>query len=304
MDLQIKSLFCASLMLLGSGSYAAHLNDGLFRALDKWRWHHGSLDCSTDNNPPIEVVSLDRDTYILRQNKCLNYEAPFIYVMIGTDTVFVQDTGATEDPELFPLYETIRTIVEQHPEQRERQWLVTHSHSHGDHKAADAQFRGRPGVTLVEANGEAVRKQFGFEQWPDGEARVDLGGRELRVFPIPGHHDDSIAVYDPRTGWLLTGDTLYPGRLYVKNWQEFKASIGKLLDFSRANPVSSVMGTHIEMSVRPGEDYPIGSTHQPDEAPLPLPTEILEQLHGKLEEAGDKAARIVLPRVIVYPTFL
>jgi glyoxylase-like metal-dependent hydrolase (beta-lactamase superfamily II) len=31
----------------------------------------------------------------------------------------------------------------------------------------------------------------------------------------PGHHVASIALYDRRTGNLLTGDSLYAGRLYV-----------------------------------------------------------------------------------------
>ena len=31
----------------------------------------------------------------------------------------------------------------------------------------------------------------------------------------PGHHAAGIALYDRRTGNLLTRDSLYPGRLYV-----------------------------------------------------------------------------------------
>jgi len=32
----------------------------------------------------------------------------------------------------------------------------------------------------------------------------------MDIVPIPGHTDDSIALYDHRTGILLTGDTVYP----------------------------------------------------------------------------------------------
>src|SRR5882757_4312058 len=45
----------------------------------------------------------------------------------------------------------------------------------------------------------------------------DPGGRVLRVTGIPGHDERSIAVYDPWTGFLVTGDSVYPGRLYVRD---------------------------------------------------------------------------------------
>ena len=66
--------------------------------LDAKVWNHGSADCSSNRDPPIEVFRFDASTYILRQNKCLNFEAPFVYVLIGERQVFVQDTGATDDP--------------------------------------------------------------------------------------------------------------------------------------------------------------------------------------------------------------
>lgn len=96
--------------------------------------------------------------------------------------------------------------------------LFAHSHSHGDHTAADPQFAGKPGVQLVEPTAATVRAHFGFKYWPEGMATVDLGGRMLKILPAPGHQDEGMAVYDTRTGWLLTGDNvLYPGRLLVKD---------------------------------------------------------------------------------------
>jgi hydroxyacylglutathione hydrolase len=240
---------------------------------------------------------------VLRQNKCVDYEAPFIYVLFGSRSVFVQDTGATEDPAKLPVYETIQKLIaaRQATTGGELQVLVTHSHSHGDHTAGDAQFRGRPRVTLVEPTQQAVRKYFNFSNWPQGRATVELGGRQLIVMPIPGHHDESIAVYDKQTGWLLTGDTVYPGRLYVKDWEPFRASIRRLLEFTRTNPVSAVLGTHIEMSRTAGKDFPMGSTFQPNEAPLPLTVEDLALLDKELQRAGDEPRKIVLPKFVVSP---
>jgi hydroxyacylglutathione hydrolase len=265
-------------------------------------WIHGSEDCRTNRDPPIEVFAFDAATYVLRQNKCVHFEAPFIYVLFGAHTVFVQDTGATARADRFPLYKAILELVAE----RQRTTatplgiLVTHSHSHGDHKAADAQFRGQPGVTLVEPDAQAVRDYFGFRQWPDGEAAVDLGGRSLVVVPIPGHQEESLAVYDKATKWLLTGDTMYPGRLIVKDWAAYKASIGRLVQFSKDHEISAIMGTHIEMS-RGGELFPPGSTFQPDEARLPLAVDDLLRLHERLTQAGNKPTAIRMERFVVAP---
>src|SRR5690606_29739138 len=156
-----------------------------------------------------------------------------------------QDTGATAEAAEFPLYETIRGLIERRGEGPLRV-LVTHSHGHGDHTAADAQFRGRPAVTLVEPELAAVQAHFGFSRWPQGSATIDLGGRNLEVLPTPGHHESGVAVYDVRTGWLLSGDSAYPGRLYVMDWDAYRASIARLVAFAESRPVTAVLGAHIE----------------------------------------------------------
>lgn len=262
-------------------------------------WNHGSEDCASNHDPAIEVYRFDADTYILRQNKCVHFEAPFIYVLFGERTVFVQDTGATADPARFPLYETVRGLVNER-NQSEITILVTHSHGHADHTAGDPQFRGKPGVTLIEPNARAVRESFGFSAWPEGSATVDLGGRVLEVIPAPGHQDEGIAVYDSRTGWLLTGDNVYPGRLYVKNWNEYRSSIRRLVEFSRSHRISAVLGTHIEMSST-GRLFDAGSTFQPDEANLALAAGDLSQLDQVLQQAGDESREIVTGKFVVVP---
>ena len=107
-------------------------------------------------------------------------------------------------------------------------------------------------------------------------------------------------MYDEKTGWLLTGDTLYPGRLYVNDWTEYKASIRRLADFSRSHRVSAVMGTHIEMSAA-GELFPPGSTYQPNEAPLALTVGDLLQLNEHLERSGDEPTELEMDKFAVVP---
>ena len=61
------------------------------------------------------------------------------------------DTGATKKKKLFPLYETVNTIVDnwQKQQNKEIELVVAHTHKHGDHYAADVQFKGQPNTTLV-----------------------------------------------------------------------------------------------------------------------------------------------------------
>ncbi len=268
------------------------------------KWIHGSANCDLNTDPAIDQLRVNNDTFILRQNKCINVEAPFIYVLFGQHTVFIQDTGATEDPDKFPIYKTIQQLVDNWKDENsisKMDILVTHSHSHLDHRAGDAQFRNKADVILIEANEDAIIEYFNFANWPDGETVIDLGNRKLTVFPIPGHHDESIAVYDTQTRWLLTGDTFYPGRLYIKDWKQFKNSIRKLLVFVEEHQVSALMGTHIEMTSTARIDYTFGTTFQPEEARLPLMASDLSLLNKTLEEMGDDANDKILDKFIIAP---
>ncbi len=275
----------------------------LASTLHQKKWIHGSADCKSNTDPAIEIFRYDHSSYILRQNKCLSFEAPFIYVLLGTEKVLVLDTGATESALNFPLYKTVRSLIEESSKQGgkiERELLVIHSHSHSDHYSGDSQFTGKMKVTLVEPNNAAMTQFFAFSKSPNGEANIELGGRKLTIIPTPGHQEESIAVYDPQTKWLLTGDTFYPGYIYVKDWDEYRKSIVRLVAFSNTNEISAVLGAHIEMTEEAGDYYPIGTIYQPNEAPLILLPEDLASLSSALTKS-DKAQKIISDKFIVAP---
>ena len=119
--------------------------------------------------------------------------------------------------------------------------------------------------------------------WP-----FDLGGRRLEITGSPGHQDAAITVYDERTGFLLTGDTVYPGRLYVRDMAAFTASLDRLAEFTATRRVSHVLGCHIEMTTRPDRDYPIGCRYQPDEPPLQLSLGRLLAVRDAARQVQDK----------------
>ncbi|MFT6052217.1 MAG: hydroxyacylglutathione hydrolase [Halioglobus sp.] len=280
----VSSAFASSDALSPSeGDIAVDSNS----AVDTHRWRHGSVDCTVNSDPEIEVYAHDESTFILRQNKCQTFEAPFIYVLVGSDKVLVLDTGDIENPAGSTLFETVRSALGKDVV-ASREILVIHSHSHGDHYRGDAQFEGQPNVNMVKPNAEAVRRFFDFKDWPEGQATVELGGRSLIILPTPGHQEEAITVYDPQTKWLLTGDTLYPGYVYVKNWEVYKQSIARLAHFSEGNGVVAVMGAHIEMTSEPREYYPVGTTFQPDEAALYLAPETLRALSEQLQKSEGK----------------
>jgi glyoxylase-like metal-dependent hydrolase (beta-lactamase superfamily II) len=267
-------------------------------------WIHGSLNCQENQDPAIDVLAVTPDTYLLRQNKCINVEAPFIYVFFGQHTVFIQDTGATESAAQFPIYAIIKRLIDARFAESNGDRptiLVTHSHGHADHTAGDSQFRHQENVVLVESDLQAVIEHFEFSKWPMGEASIDLGGRELTLLPIPGHQAASVAVYDSHTQWLLTGDTFYPGRLYVREWAAYKTSIQKLVDFTATHPVSALMGTHIEISSTAGDIFAFGLDYQPNEASLPLTMNDLNALNAALIEMGDKPQERILDKVMISP---
>ena len=217
----------------------------LTSSLHQKKWIHGAADCKSNTDPAIEVFRYDQSSYVLRQNKCASYEAPFIYVLFGDEKVLVLDTGATESAVDFPLYKTVQSLIEQQSRQggkTERELLVLHSHSHSDHYTGDSQFEGKPNVTVVAPNSSGIDQFFAFRNWPNEQAYVDLGGRKITIIPTPGHQEEAISIYDPQTKWLLTGDTFYPGYIYVKDWSDYKKSIARLVSFSNHHEVSLVLG--------------------------------------------------------------
>lgn len=255
------------------------------------RWHPGAPSARHDRAPEIQVHRYDGHTVILRQNKSVNYEAPFQFLLFGNERAVLVDTGATARHGYFPLRHTVDELVEawlaRHP-RAGYELVVTHTHSHGDHVAGDGQFADRPLTTVVPAHGDAVRSYFGLVDWPDATATVDLGGRVLDVIPGPGHDEAAVVFYDRYTGLLFTGDTVYPGRLYVRDWPAFTATVDRLLAWCRTHPVTHLLGCHIEMTSTPGIDYPIRTTYQPDEPPLQMTVAQLEGIRAAIDEVANR----------------
>lgn len=268
-------------------------------------WIHGSPEPKYNTDPDIQVFAYDETTFILRQNMAVSFEAPFLFLIFGGSRVLLLDTGATESAEYFPLRRTVDTLIDtwcaEHDRTDPYPLLVLHTHSHQDHTAGDGQFADRADTVVVNALLESAWPYFGFDKTPDAVVELDLGGRVLEALATPGHHQAAVTFYDRATGILFTGDTVYPGRLYVFDWPAFDQTIDRLIEFCSSRPVTHVLGCHIEMSTTPGVDFPMGFSHHPGELALELTTEHLQRIRATLDEHGRQPGRYVLPELIIYP---
>lgn len=123
--------------------------------------------------------------------------------------------------------------------------MVINTHTHFDHTGGNAEFsdianedtaytrqnsRGQSNAYSKDALAPericgglppGVRPEsYAIRPWhishwlKDGE-RIDLGGRTLEVLFTPGHTPDSLMLLDRVNGLLFTGDTFYPGPIYL-----------------------------------------------------------------------------------------
>jgi hydroxyacylglutathione hydrolase len=261
-------------------------------------WYAGGAECK--DTPPFRVHAYNSDFFILRQAACTNFEKPFLYLIFGRERALLLDTGAGAVDLATPIDTLTRNWLKR-TGRPAIELVVAHSHAHGDHVAADSQFVGEPRTRVVARDTASVRWFFGVKDWPEDIGHIDLGGRVLDVIPIPGHQPASIAIYDRRTGVMLTGDTFYPGRLYVRDTLEYSRSIDRLTAFVNEHVVVHFLGAHVENRREPGRDYPEGTVDQPDEHELQLNRAQLFQLDSAVRALRGRFVRTVLPDFTIWP---
>ena len=255
---------------------------------------------SCPETPAFHTHAYNDDFIILRQSGCTNFEKPFLYLLFGGRSALLVDTGAQSADVSGAVHAAMKDRSARLNE-RTLPLIVVHSHGHGDHVAGDSQFQNALETTLVAATPEALQQFFHLRNWPNEIGSFDLGDRVIDIVPIPGHQPASIAIYDRKTGVLLTGDTLYPGRLYVRDGAAYVASIHRLVEFTRGKVVTHVLGAHIENARTPYVDYPEGTTYQPDEHPLELGRAHLLELDQELQQMNGQIVRRAMRDFTIWP---
>lgn len=244
---------------------------------------------TTATEPQTQVQRIDADTFVIHQSVKTNFEAPFLYLLFGTDRALLIDTGAGG----LKIRPSVEAVISDWLKANRRATIplvVAHSHSHGDHHQGDSEFAGRSDTTVVGLLPADVAAVFGVAKWPEDVATWDLGGRKLSIIPTPGHQPAHMMVWDPRTELMFSGDMLYPGRLYVPvdKWPAFVASADRLLAFATTHPINAVLGAHIEMTNKPGTDYAHEAPAHPDEHPLALPPDAISRLQTTVHAMNAK----------------
>lgn len=121
---------------------------------------------------------------------------------------------------------------------------VINSHTHNDHVGGNWQFDSIDGMdtafTRTNAKGSTADAQaelapgnvcgalpsgfdpktystrpFHITHWLHDGDTIDLGGRTLEIIATPGHTPDAISLLDRANGLLFTGDTFYPGTIWL-----------------------------------------------------------------------------------------
>jgi hypothetical protein len=89
------------------------------------QWNIGAEDCAASPQPPLQVHSYEPTTFILRQSPCADFEANFIYLLIGADKALLIDTGAVADSKAMPLAKTIMELLPDKDGKKLHSWWRT-----------------------------------------------------------------------------------------------------------------------------------------------------------------------------------
>jgi glyoxylase-like metal-dependent hydrolase (beta-lactamase superfamily II) len=156
---------------------------------------------------------------------------------------------------------------------RERPIICVASHSHFDHIGGHHEFTDRrihrnegdilasPDRTRTLAERYADERMFDAlpEGWVSRDYRtmpapatallkdgdvIDLGDRAFEVIHTPGHSPGGIALWEKRTGTLLSGDIVYDGELILDTYHADLADYDASMERLAKLPVSIVHGGH------------------------------------------------------------
>ncbi|MBQ9262972.1 MAG: MBL fold metallo-hydrolase [Clostridia bacterium] len=136
------------------------------------------------------------------------------YLIVGNDRAAMIDCGTGH----FPVMPMIRAVTDLPAEL----WLT---HAHPDHCGAADEFSA---VWLHQKDAallhqiETAFAQIGGRPIPrdrlrlfDDHAVIDLGGRQLRVLPVPGHTPGSVIFVDAQDKAIFSGDAVGSGDIVL-----------------------------------------------------------------------------------------
>lgn len=179
----------------------------------------------------FEVYKVAPDVFAIYEPH--QFEETISYLILGRERALLFDTGMGIG-DLKALTSKLTTLPV----------TVLNSHTHNDHvgdnwqfdtvygmeteftrqnakgSKADAQAEIAPGEICGALPAGFDRAAYATRPWHvtkwlhDGDS-IDLGGRTMEVIATPGHTPDSICLFDRANGLLFSGDTYYPGPIWL-----------------------------------------------------------------------------------------
>lgn len=155
-----------------------------------------------------------------------------------------------------------------------RPLVVIFTHNHGDHIGQADEFA-RHSIEYIGAEDRGGLAKFlrsrdiapaviakNIVSVHDGE-RIDIGGRALTIYAVPGHTPGSIVIFDPKTRVLFSGDAFGSNSPTIPDaaWMQFDLNP---LDayLAEIKQVRSRLGNRVKFILTGHNDHPlVGETY-------------------------------------------
>lgn len=192
---------------------------------------------------------IDEQTFAIGEPRY--WQRNYNYLLLGSERAILFDTG--------PGVRSIKPVVES---LTQLPITVISSHPHYDHIGNNHLFAHVAWLDVEPITREVKEDVFqpsyirGFTsrnipafpitEWWQPNEQIDIGGRNLTLYFIPGHEAASVAIHDPERRLLFTGDFIYPGWLVgfapTSNLRDYLASARLLIE--KINGDETLYGAH------------------------------------------------------------
>ena len=162
-----------------------------------------------------EIIKIDEKTYRIEDGGVR------IFLLMGNVKALLVDTGMNL-PNAKEIAESLTDLPVE----------LINTHADRDHISGNAAFdtfrmHPREVANYIAAGGE-MKPIYHVR----GGDVLDLGGRELKIFDLPGHTPGSIAILDVASRVLYGGDSIQDGNIFMfgryRNLEEYIDSMEKL----------------------------------------------------------------------------
>ncbi len=176
---------------------------------------YGSASHMIDDWYAVEAI--DAQTFAINEPQSSQYNTS--YLLVGETRALMFDAGSGERP---AGSRSMRKVAERYTGDKPISLIL--SHFHYDHISDAAAFDcviliDRPDIRAairggmytigpLESHGTDWRPLKVAHLVEDGEV-LDLGGRRVEVFNLPGHTTESVVLFDRRRNQVFTGDFVY-----------------------------------------------------------------------------------------------